>query len=200
MRNAARTLATLHALDPAAIGLADEPVVGPDAEIDRWCRLLETIDPVLGPGLARRGRRAAGNASRRRCRPAVVHGDFRLGNLLAVGPDVTAVVDWEIWTRRRSARRRRLVPRQRRPGDLPATDSVRGQHCRHRRSCSTVYAGALGRDVADVAWFRALACFKSTATWSLIVKHNRRRADPDPDVEAMAPVLPHLLAAGDEMQ
>jgi aminoglycoside phosphotransferase (APT) family kinase protein len=50
MRNAARTLAMLHTLDPAAIGLANEPVVGPEAEIDRWCRLLETIDPVLVPG------------------------------------------------------------------------------------------------------------------------------------------------------
>ena len=27
-----------------------------------------------------------------------MHGDFRLGNLLAVGPEVTAVIDWEIWT------------------------------------------------------------------------------------------------------
>ena len=67
--------------------------------------------------------------------------------------------------------------------------------CRHRTSCSTVYAAALGRDLGDVDWFQALACFKSTATWSLIVKHNRRRAEPDPDVEAMAAILPHLLTA-----
>ena len=65
MRNAALTLATLHTLDPAAIGLADEPVVGPDAEIDRWCRLLETIDPVTRSRLARSSRRAATSASRR---------------------------------------------------------------------------------------------------------------------------------------
>jgi hypothetical protein len=44
-----------------------------------------------------------------------------------------------------------------------------------------------------VAWFMALACFKSAATWSLIVKHNRRRAVPRPELEAMAPALPHLL-------
>ena len=48
--------------------------------------------------------------------------------------------------------------------------------------------------VSDVAWFMALACFKSAATWGLIVKHNRRRPTPLPDVEAMAPVLPQLLA------
>jgi aminoglycoside phosphotransferase (APT) family kinase protein len=57
-----------------------------------------------------------------------------------------------------------------------------------------LYAAALGRDLGDVEWFEALACFKSTATWSLIVKHNRRRAEPDPDIEAMATILPDLLA------
>jgi hypothetical protein len=45
-----------------------------------------------------------------------------------------------------------------------------------------------------VRWFQALASFKSTATWSLIVQHNRRRARPDPAMEEMAEVLPHLLA------
>jgi hypothetical protein len=39
-----------------------------------------------------------------------------------------------------------------------------------------------------------LACFKSAATWSLIVKHNRRRATPDPDIEEMATAVPSLLA------
>lgn len=191
MRNAALTLATLHALDPTAIGLADEPVVGPEAEIDRWCRLLETVDPVLVPGW-----REVAEALRQRepppAAPAVVHGDFRLGNLLAVGPEVTAVVDWEIWT----------------VGD-PRIDTgwflANADPATYQRATRyagrlpppaellDIYAGALGRAVPDVVWFRALACFKSTATWSLIVKHNRRRAHPDPDVEGMAVVLPHLL-------
>jgi len=47
--------------------------------------------------------------------------------------------------------------------------------------------------LSHLDWFEALACFKSTATWSLIVKHNRRRPEPDPDLDAMAAVLPHLL-------
>ncbi len=197
MRDAARTLGTLHALAPASLGLAGEPVVGPSAEVDRWCQLLETVDPALAPGwsevasLLRRHEPVAMPA-------AVVHGDFRLGNLLAVGATVTAVIDWEIWsvgdpridvgwflanadpaTYQRPTRYVGAVPAL---GELLA-----------------VYAGALGRDPADMAWFQALACFKSAATWSLIVKHNRRRDDPDPDVEAMAAVLPHLLARVDEL-
>jgi hypothetical protein len=45
----------------------------------------------------------------------------------------------------------------------------------------------------------AVPCFKSTATWSLIVKHNRRRSRPDPELEAMTSVLPHLLSRAREL-
>jgi aminoglycoside phosphotransferase (APT) family kinase protein len=191
MRNAARTMAELHALEPDVLGLTGEPCVGPAEEIDRWCRLLETVDPALAPGWE------AVAAALRACEPpalsgAVVHGDFRLGNTLAAGARIAAVVDWEIWsvgdprvdvgwylanadpgTYRRATRYVDSLPA---PAEL-----------------AEIYFGALGHDVPDLAWFQALASFKSTATWSLIVKHNRRRAAPDPAMEEMAAALPHLL-------
>ena len=192
MRNAARTMADLHAVDPSAIGLADEPLVGP------W-PTRSTGGVTCSRRSTRRCARLAAGGERARVRAipptetaAVVHGDFRLGNLLAVGPDVTSIIDWEIWTVG--------DPRvdlgwflanadpstYKRPtavlGALPSPDELLG-----------VYADALGRDVPDVEWFQALACFKSTATWSLIVKHNRRRAEPDAEVEAMVATLPDLL-------
>ncbi len=58
---------------------------------------------------------------------------------------------------------------------------------------AAAYREALGSSTPHLEWFQALACFKSTATWSLIVKHNRRRATPDPELEAMAASLPSLL-------
>jgi aminoglycoside phosphotransferase (APT) family kinase protein len=166
-------------------------VVTLENEIERWCRLLETVDPVLVGGWE-----DVASSVRARtpalARVGIVHGDYRLGNLLAVGAVVTAVIDWEIWT----------------VGD-PRVDLgwflVNADPATYRRPTRYVgalpspaellegYASALGREVTDVAWFRALACFKSTATWSMIVKHNRRRATPDAEVEAMVDVLPHLL-------
>jgi aminoglycoside phosphotransferase (APT) family kinase protein len=192
LRDAARTLAALHAVDPASLGLAAEPVVGPSSEIDRWCRLLETVDPLLAPGWE-----DVATALRKRepetMPAAVVHGDFRLGNLLSVGATVTAVIDWEIWTVG--------DPRIDLGWFLANADPATYQRAtRYADALPSpaelldVYAGALGRAVRDVGWFEALACFKSTATWSLIVKHNRRRPEPDVDVEAMAAVLPDLLA------
>ena len=196
LRQAARTLAALHRVDPRQLGLTED-ATGPRHEIARWSRLLETVDPELVPGwtevrfrLEQTAPPAAG--------PAVVHGDFRLGNLLAQGSRVTAVIDWEIWSL----------------GDprvdvgwflLNADPETYG-----RVTCYTgltpslaelaaEYAGALGAPVPDLTWFRALASFKSAATWSLIVKHNRRRVEPDAELESMVPDLPRLLTRAVEL-
>jgi aminoglycoside phosphotransferase (APT) family kinase protein len=196
LRNAAKAMAQLHSLQPASVGLDTEPVISPAAEVGRWCRLLDTVDPALVAGWEEVGatlRKSVPTA----LPPAIVHGDFRLGNLLAVDDRITAVIDWEIWS----------------IGD-PRVDAgwflINADQQTYRRdtqySGSTprpaeladIYAEALGRAVPELNWFQGLACFKSAATWSLIVKHNRRRATPDPDIEEMATTLSALLARGTE--
>ncbi len=196
-RNAAKAMAELHRVEPGAVGLSTEPIVGSRDEIERWCRTLETVDPTLVPGwrdVADALRTSAPPA----LPPAIVHGDFRLGNLLAENSTITAVIDWEIWsvgdprvdagwflincdprTYRRPTRYAAAVP----PLD----------------ELAAIYRDALRSDVPQLDWFCALACFKSTATWSLIVKHNRRRSAPDSDLEAMASVLPQLLSRTSEL-
>ncbi|MBJ7384114.1 MAG: phosphotransferase family protein [Mycolicibacterium sp.] len=185
-RSSARTLATLHALSPVDLGAGQEPVVDAAAEVQRWCATLRTVDQDLVPGWeAVSGELLAGVPAP--LGPAIVHGDFRLGNLLAVGSEVTAVIDWEIWS----------------VGD-PRIDLgwflANADPATYSRPSSYVDAvpsrGDLLEqygDAPDVAWFIALACFKSAATWSLIVKHNRRRPTPRAEFEEMAPVLPRLL-------
>jgi aminoglycoside phosphotransferase (APT) family kinase protein len=97
MLAAARTLGLIHRVDAGSVGLGDEPVVGPGDEIDRWCRVLQTVDWQLV-----RGWPDAADALRSSApaplAPALVHGDFRLGNRLAEGERIAAVVDWEIWS------------------------------------------------------------------------------------------------------
>jgi aminoglycoside phosphotransferase (APT) family kinase protein len=63
-----------------------------------------------------------------------------------------------------------------------------------RSELVAAYGDSFGAHFVDLSWFEALAAFKSVATWALIVKHNRRRAAPDPDVETLTTVLPRLLA------
>jgi aminoglycoside phosphotransferase (APT) family kinase protein len=196
MRNAARTLGTLHALDPSALSVCADSSGAVTEEVDRWCRTLGTVDVSLAPGWERVADALRATAPSAMA-DAVVHGDFRLGNLLAVDARITAVIDWEIWsladpridtgwflvnadpeTYRRPTRYVDALPDR---GELVA-----------------VYVEALGAPESDLQWFEALACFKSVATWALIVKHNRRRTAPDAELESMASALPHLLAKAEE--
>jgi aminoglycoside phosphotransferase (APT) family kinase protein len=189
--NAARTLAALHRVGPGSLRLGDVPVTGFVDEIDRWCRTLETVDQALVVGWEEIGDALRASAPTPLA-PAVVHGDFRLGNLLAVGARITAIVDWEIWsvsdprvdvgwfllngdpnTYRRQTRY---------AGSMPTTADL-----------AAAYADSFGAPLAEIEWFEALAAFKSVATWSLIVKHNRRRSSPDAGIETMVSVLPRLL-------
>lgn len=190
-RNAARTMAELHLLNPRSLGFGDVPVTGPEDEVDRWCRTLQTVDQATVPGWKEVGDELRASIPAP-LPPVVVHGDFRLGNLLALGSRITAVVDWEIWS----------------VGD-PRIDVgwflLNGDPDTYRRpthyaectpprsELAAAYAASHGSDVPDTDWFEALAAFKSVATWSLIVKHNRRRSSPDTGIEAMVPVLPRLL-------
>jgi aminoglycoside phosphotransferase (APT) family kinase protein len=191
-RNACRVMAALHCLSPPDLGLGGEPVIDPVAEVRRWCDTLRTVDAALVPGWEG-ARDALLACAPRAIGPGVVHGDFRLGNLMAVGARINAVIDWEIWSigdPRIDAGwflincdpdTYRRVPAS--AGIAPPTSEL-----------AEIYRHELGCEVTDLAWFTALACFKSAATWSLIVKHNRRRRSPRAELEAMAGALPRLLS------
>lgn len=194
-RSACRTMAALHSVSPAEIGLGAEPVVDPVAEVHRWCDTLRTVDAVLVPDWPGVRDALLRNAPPP-MRPTVVHGDFRLGNMLAVGTRINAVIDWEIWSIgdpridagwfliNSDPETYQRVPVAMAP---PPTELAR------------LYQHEMGCDVDDLAWFTALACFKSAATWSLIVKHNRRRRSPRAELEAMVATLPRLLARARSM-
>jgi len=184
--DAVQVLAQLHAIDPAAAGLGGEPAVGLADEVDRWTRAFATLPKEMG-GDYERAAKALRSSMPAPLPTAVNHGDFRLGNTLCEGDQINAVIDWEIWS----------------VGD-PRIDLgwflVNSDADTYSRPSTFVDAvpprsdllSCYG-DVSEVAWFMALACFKSAATWALIVKHNRRRSTPQPQLEAMAPVLPGLL-------
>ena len=179
---AARMLAALHGVAVGSGMLADEPVQGLDAEVERWnrafatvgaelqfdahrccSRLLETVPPAL---------------------PSVLlHGDYRLGNTLCLNHEVRAVIDWEIWgvgdprvdllwfLLFTDPSRLPTAPRAA-PG-MPSVPELVAE-----------YTSALGvRSLPDLDWFDALIQFKQAAVTALIVKHNRRRPIPDARLE-----------------
>ncbi len=94
-------LGRLHRLDPGRVGLADlgRPAGYLERQLRRWARQLEASRsrdlPELDRLAARLGERVpAGQAA------AVVHGDYRLDNVVVDPGDghVVAVLDWEMAT------------------------------------------------------------------------------------------------------
>lgn len=101
-RALAETLAVLHAVEPAAVGLDDfgRPDGYVARQVRRWAKQWEGNRtaplPEIDELLARLGR-----AVPTRSDAAIVHGDYRLGNLALDPRDpgrVVAIFDWEMAT------------------------------------------------------------------------------------------------------
>jgi aminoglycoside phosphotransferase (APT) family kinase protein len=100
-----RVIAALHAIDPSAVGLADFGRQGNyfERQIGRWSRqyAASALEPI--PEMDRLIEWLPAHlpaSARDDARASIVHGDFRLDNLLfdADAPRVRAVLDWELST------------------------------------------------------------------------------------------------------
>ncbi len=101
-------LARLHAVEPAAVGLGElgRPAGFLGRQVKRWGRQLEGSATRPLPDAETLLQRLAdsvpaGDADRDAATSSIVHGDYRLDNLLSVPGDpepVKAVVDWEMAT------------------------------------------------------------------------------------------------------
>ena len=97
------TLVALHSVDPAEVGLGDfgRPEGFLERQVRRWKQQLDASRSREIEGVDELHARLAGSVPEQGP-PAVVHGDFRLDNLLLRERDgrdeVTAVLDWEMAT------------------------------------------------------------------------------------------------------
>jgi aminoglycoside phosphotransferase (APT) family kinase protein len=87
-------LARIHALDPGRTGLSDAGADPALAQVERWEAELDRIgEPLPALELGLRWLRAHRPAP---AAPALVHGDFRLGNFIVDQRGLAAVIDWEL--------------------------------------------------------------------------------------------------------
>jgi aminoglycoside phosphotransferase (APT) family kinase protein/NAD(P)-dependent dehydrogenase (short-subunit alcohol dehydrogenase family) len=159
-----RVLAALHALDPAQYGLADfgRPEGYLQRQLRRWSTQLDASRSREVPGIDQLHAELAGSVPVTQ-RHAIVHGDYRLDNVIA-GPDdrVAAVLDWEMstvgdpltdvgllhiyWA---GQARAALAPDSiGQPGLGPVTDMVEA------------YAAHSGLDLSPLPWYVAFGAYK----------------------------------------
>ncbi|MFD1831591.1 MULTISPECIES: phosphotransferase family protein [Streptomyces] len=161
----ADTLVELHAVDPASVGLADfgRPEGFLERQLRRWGKQLDASRNRDLPGIdelhASLGARLPASPA-----PAVVHGDYRLDNVLA-GPDgtIAAVLDWEMSTLGDPLTDLGLLvmysSQRHVPGAPIATTREAAGHPGPEELVER-YAALSGRDVSAIAWYTAFAYFK----------------------------------------
>ncbi|WP_306326075.1 phosphotransferase family protein [Streptomyces venezuelae] len=159
------TLVDLHAVDPAAVGLGDfgRPEGFLDRQLRRWGKQLDASRGRELAGIdelhAALGRALPGSPA-----PTVIHGDYRLDNVLIDGTDrIRAVLDWEMSTLGDPLTDLGLLVMYSTPLDLPDSPiSTTATAPGHPTAAELVerYAARSGRDTSALPWYTAFAWFK----------------------------------------
>ena len=166
-------MAQLHAVEPSAVGLGEvgRPRGYVERQVRRWTTQWEERRPREIPEfdeIARRLRAvvAAGSVELDPKRPAIVHGDFNLSNLILAPKAlaVRAVLDWEqatvghplvdlgVLMTHNGPWQNRILNVEDGIGSLPGFPSP--QWLAER------YSELTGEDISDIAFFHLLAVFK----------------------------------------
>ncbi len=168
----ADALARLGAVDHVAVGLADfgKPDGFLERQVPRWLSELESYQEYDGypgpdiPGIVE----VSGWLERHRptqWTPGIMHGDYHAANVMfsRTGPDVVAIVDWEMCTIGDPLLDLGWLLATWRQDDgssvfshaLGGTDGLASTDDLLER-----YAANTSRDLSNIAWYTVLACFK----------------------------------------
>jgi aminoglycoside phosphotransferase (APT) family kinase protein len=197
-------LADLHAVDPAAVGLADfgRPEGFLERQVRRWTKQWDATRDTDRPALDALAARLAATVPASQ-RAGITHGDYRLDNCL-LDPDtpgrIRAVLDWEMSTL----------------GD-PLTDlgmlfvywpeagedrevSVSGVSTLPgfptRRELAERYAARSGADLSDLNWYVGFAFFKFAAIVAGIVARSAAGAMAGKDTTGYADKIDPCVELG----
>jgi aminoglycoside phosphotransferase (APT) family kinase protein len=163
-RRTVETLATLHSVDPAAVGLADfgRPEGFLERQVRRWKKQLDASHSRDLDGAEELHALLEQNLPAEQP-PAIVHGDYRLDNLLIDEHDrIAAVIDWEMATLGDPLTDVALMLVY---GDLARmSDSVADASSApgylDTEQTVALYAERSGRDLAAMGFYLGLASFK----------------------------------------
>ncbi|HJD81149.1 phosphotransferase family protein [Kitasatospora aureofaciens] len=167
-RRLVETLAALHRIDPSSVGLADfgRPDGYLERQLSRWSKQLAASRSRDLPDLDRLHALLADRLPTSPA-PALVHGDYRLDNVLVDDSDtITAVLDWEMSTlgdpltdigllvmyTELAGVGGGIIPSAMTAPGFPKADEI-----------VSYYAELTGRQATDLDWYVAFASFKLAA-------------------------------------
>jgi aminoglycoside phosphotransferase (APT) family kinase protein len=189
--SAVRVLKSLQALPLDKTGIGDEAPVGLREEMLRWLWLMERAPEELTKRAGDLGGRLAASIPAERA-PTLVHGDYHYGNMLFSGPDVVAVLDWEIAEIGQPlldlgclciVSHRRRYEGAPNPGgsiDVAVEDLYR----------------LYGADATEMRWYLALSLYKYASIFGYNLMLHRRGKRPDPMYEGLTDTIVGMIEEG----
>ena len=196
-RRSAEVLASIHRFNWRA-ELSDwEATRDMRAEVERWSGILERTDD---PGWIEQGRRVATLLRDRPIAPSPVglfHGDYQPGNVLFDGPEIAAILDWELagigpqlldigWLMMM--------------GDSQAWDPVwAAKGVPPVTELAEIYQNAMGERFDSIPYWEAMSCFIFGVISCLNVKLHRTGRRPDPMWDDIASSVPYLFGRGEAL-
>jgi aminoglycoside phosphotransferase (APT) family kinase protein len=213
--HAVDVLAELHSVDPAAVGLEDfgRPEGFLSRQLGRWRKQLAASYSRDLPGAGELHRRLSSrvdDAERTGSSPGIVHGDFRLDNVLtasdppspdAPGTDrITAVIDWEMATLGDPLTDLALMLIYGRCAELPIGsvigDAALAPGFLGEADIIARYGKASHRDLSHFGFYLGLATYKLAAILEGIHYRHIHRQTVGPGFEGVGDSVDVLLEAG----
>jgi aminoglycoside phosphotransferase (APT) family kinase protein len=190
MLESARVLRRLHEVGVAALALDAPSPRDATGELERWNRTMHAVPVELRPGAEELLRRLAEEVPDD-LPPVLLHGDFRLGNVLCRADRAVAVVDWEIWSVGDPrtdlgwfllfADHRNFPALGREISGLPTEEEL----------LDTYLDGRTPLPALD--WFRALGRMKMAAIMGHNLRRHREGRIHDPDQERLPPTIAAMI-------
>ena len=189
--SAVRVLKSLQAVPLDKTGIGDEAPVGLREEMLRWLWLMERAPEELTKRAGDLGGLLAARIPAERS-PTLVHGDYHYGNMLFRGPDVVALLDWEIAEIGQPlldlgclciVSHRRRYEGAPNPGgsvDVAVEDLYR----------------LYGADAGEMRWYLALSLYKYASIFGYNLMLHRRGKRPDPMYEGLTTTITGMIDEG----